>query len=300
MEDSMKKILITIILFIGAIVVIWIAINQLNPSLDVIPEYSNGKVVTYVEAKNIQNITSTEFRYRTYFLDQYVNVEPRVDIYSFPNYKENHTYEICEELLQGKKDYIEVEVVITYDDGTHKMMGNAVIQNIKQKVYDDFVISPEVVDDRVYYVTDGLTAIISKDSFDEEIIFYSNTNIEYPNISVGFQKDYALYRLNTFGVISKTEALKRNFEGISPVDFTKDSGVDESYIVVEYSMIQLDWDGLYPYDLDGNKVFYENKLGEGGIDLFRNNKITEISQASYEKYRQMQNKIPNITFKISR
>ncbi len=291
---------IFITLVIGAIFVIWMAINHLNPSINITSEYANGKITTHVKAKSIQDITSTEFRYRAYFLDQYVNVEPRVETYSFSDYEENHIFEIWEDLLRGKKDYLEVEVVITYDDGTQEMTGNVVIQDIKQKVYDDFVIAPDIVDDRVYYRADGLTAIISKDSYDEEIIFYSNSNIEHANISVGFQKDYALYPLNLFGVISKVEASEKNFEGISPVDFTKDSGVEESYIVVEYSMIELAWDGFYPYDLNGNEVFYEGKIGDTDIGLVRDNEIPEISKVSYEKYNQMRNKIPNITFKISK
>lgn len=291
---------IFITLVIGAIFVIWMAINHLNPSINITSEYANGKITTHVKAKGIQNITSTEFRYRTYFLDQYVNVEPRVETYSFLDYEENHIFEIWEDLLRGKKDYLEVEVVITYDDGTQEMTGNVVIQDIKQKVYDDFVIALDIVDDRVYYRADGLTAIISKDSYDEEIIFYSNSNSEHANISVGFQKDYALYPLNLFGVISKVEASEKNFEGISPVDFTKDSGVEESYIVVEYSMIELAWDGFYPYDLNGNEVFYEGKIGDTDIGLVRDNEIPEISKVSYEKYNQMRNKIPNITFKISK
>ncbi|KGG79449.1 hypothetical protein Y919_12005 [Caloranaerobacter azorensis H53214] len=291
---------IFIILVLCIIFAIWVAINHFNPSLDITAEYSNGKIITHVTTKGIQNITSTEFRYRVYFLDQYINVEPRVRTYSFSNYKKTHIYEIREDLFQGKKDYLEVEVEITYDDGNQKITKKTGIKGIKEKIYNDFVIVPEIKEDKVYYRTDGLTAIIDRESYDDEIIFYSDPNSEYPNISVGFHKDYALYSLSSFEVISKNEALEENYVGFSVVDFTRESGVDESYIVIEYGMIELYWDGLYPYDLEGNKVFYEGKQGDTCINLVVNNKVTEVSKASHEKYEQMLSKMPNIAFIITK
>lgn len=293
----MKR-LVLIIAIIGTIFAIWMVIERSNPSLIVTSEYSNGKIITYVKAKNIQNIASTEYRYRTCFLEQYANVKPRVHAYSFPSYEDTHIYEISADLLQGKKDYLEVEVEIIYGDGTHELIGKSVIQGIKQKIYYDFVIEPEMKDDKVYYHAEGLTAIIDKEVYSEEIIFYSNPNDNHLNISVGFQKDYALYQLNVYDVISKEEALDRNFQGFSPVDSTKYLSGDESYIVIEYGMIDLVWDGLYPYDLDGNDVFYEGEMNDEGITLIKDNQMLDISKASYKKYSQMLSKMPNITFEI--
>ncbi len=296
----MKKLIFTI-LIIAAVFIIWIGVNYLNPSLDVTSEYSNGKITTDVKAKDAENIKSTEFRYITYYLDQYVDVKPSVVTHSFPNYEENHIYEIREELFLGKKDHIEVEVVIIYDDRTEEIIGNAVIKNIKQKLYNDVVVEPEIAEDKVYYHAEGLTAAISKDSYDEEIIFYSDPNIDIPNIAIGFHKDYAIYPLNFFGVISEKEASEMNFLGMSTVEFTKNPDVDESYIVVEYSMIEFIWDGLYPYDLDGNEVLFENTHSDINFNLLTiDGKITEVAKVSIEKYNQMQNKMPNITFNISK
>lgn len=297
----MKKLIFTI-LIIAAIFAVWMGVNYLNPSLDVTSEYSNGKITTDVKAENTENVKSTEFRYRIYYLDQYVNVKPEIVTYSFPNYEENHIYEVREELLLGKKNDIEVEVVITYNDGTEEMMGNTVIKDIKQKLYNDLVIEPEIAEDKVYYHAEGLTAVISKDSYDEEIIFYSDPNIETPNIAVGFHKDYAIYPLNFFGAICETEASEMNFLGMSLVEFTKDQDVDESYIVVEYGMIEFIWDGLYPYDLDGNEVIFENKHSDANFNLFTTDgrQTSEVAKASQEKYTQMRHKVPSITFNISK
>ena len=289
----MKK-FVVVILVIGIVFAIWIDKTYSSPRLDITAEYSNGKIITNIYTKNINDITSMEIRYKTDFLDQYINVNPEVVTYSFPNYIKSHTLEIWDGLLQGKKDQIEVEVAVTFDKGTQELTEKVNVKDIKEKIYNDFVIEPEFINDNVHYNANGLIAVIDKDSYDKDIVFYSNPNYENANISVGFEKDYTLYSLNSFGVLSENEALEKNYKGFSLVEFTKEEGVDESFIVVEYGMIDLTWDGLYPYDLDGNEILYESK--DGSINLFANGKATEISQSSYEKYKEMKDKIPNIKF----
>ncbi|MGF7057588.1 hypothetical protein [Brassicibacter mesophilus] len=287
-----------IMLIIVAIATIWLVQTQSRSSLDATSKYSNGQIITNVKVKNIQNIVSTEYSYTTYFLEQYVNVLPAIKTFSFPNYKSSHVFEIQERLLEGKKDNIKVQIIIKYNDGEEEIMKNVDINDIKKKLYDDLIIQSEIKDDKIYYSTNGLTAIVDKDKYDKDIVFYSNPNNEYPNISVGFQKDFTLYPLKQYGAIPKSVAVKNNYEGMAPVEFIKKSTLEEDYLVVEYGMIELPWDGLYPYDLSGNSVYYEGEKSELGINLFKDNQIVEVSKVSHEKYDQMLNKIPYITFVI--
>lgn len=294
----MKKYILPI-LIIGIIFVAWLILGMTYSNIDISTKYSKGKVTTNVTLKGIENVTSTEFRYRTYFLEQYMNLEPQVDTYSFSKYKQNHNYEIRNDLFQGKKDLLEVEVIISYEDGTQQITKKVVMEDIKEKIYNDFVIKPKIKDDKVYYYVDGLTAVIDKKFFNEDIIFYTNSNEKYPNIIVGFQKDYTLYPLKSFGILSKAEASEKNYEGVTQVDFIIEQGANEDFIVVEYGMYDLVWDGLYPYDLDGNKVFYEGEEGDTEVNLIVDNQQSKVSKVSHEKYKQMLNKIPKITFIIS-
>lgn len=268
-----------------------------DSSIDIKAEYSKGKIIATIDSSDIENIVSTEFRYKTYFLDQYIDVEPLVQTFNISGYKDNDTYHIREHFLQGQKDFIEIEVVVTYNDGK-QIVENTIIQNIKEKIYNDFVIKPEIVEDKVYYHANGLTAIIHKESYDEEILFYSNPNDIHPNISVGFEKDYALYRLNSYEVISKPEAAERNYEGFTKIDFQKDLDVDDFYILIEYGTIELDWEAFYPYDLDGNEVSYTSK--DGNLNMVKDGKMVEISDAAHEKHKQMKDKFPDIEFRITK
>lgn len=291
-------------LFFGVIVLlflftVWMVIGQSNQKIKVTAQYLQGKITTQVKTEDIQNIESTIFRYKTHYLDQYINVGPEVQVYIFPNEKETHVFEVHAELFEGKKDNLEVEVAVKYQDGTEEILGNVTIPGIKKQVYDDFVIKPEFEEGSIFYRTNGLTAVIKQDEYDEEILFYSDPNREFPNISVGFQKDHSLYPLSVYEVIPETEALNRNYEGFAPVDFTNISEGHKSYIVIEHGMFDLWWDGLYPYDNEGNEVIYEAREEDSGIVLARDNETLEISKASHEKWTKMVNKIPNIKFLIT-
>lgn len=292
--EAVKKISIILV----AIIVVFtiFMVKDMNRSkLDIVSEYAHGKIITSVDKKDVDDITNIEYRYKTYFLDQYVDVEPREEVYSFGNYEDNHIYELTELLFQGKKDHIDIEVVVTYDEGTQEIKGTIRIKDIKKKIYDDFVIEPKIEDDKVYYRVDGFTAIIDKIYYDEKILFYSNPN-QGQNIKVGFSKDYTLYRLNSYGVITKEAAQEENYEGFSLVDFEKDPEIDESYIVVEYGMIDLEWAGYYPYNLEGKEVFYESE--DGGINLVKDGEMVELYQASKDKYGEISDSIPSIKFAI--
>lgn len=270
----------------------------IEPSIDIKTEYSKGKIITTIDRSDIENIVSTEFRYKTYFLDQYIDVERLAQIFNISGYKDKDTYHIREHLLLGQKDFIEIEVAIIYNDGKQQLVENTIVHHIKEKIYNDFVIKPEIAEDKVYYHANGLTAIIHKESYDEEILFYSNPNDIHPNISVGFEKDYALYSLNSYEVISKPEAAERNYEGFTKIDFQKDLDVDNFYILIEYGMIALDWEGFYPYDLDGNEVFYTSK--DGSLNMVKDGKMVEISDAAHEKHKQMKDRFPDIEFRITK
>ena len=67
-------------------------------------------------------------------------------------------------------------------------------------------------------------------------------------------------------------------------------------------MIEFIWDGLYPYDLDGNEVIFENKHSDANFNLFTTDgrQTSEVAKASQEKYTQMRHKVPSITFNISK
>lgn len=291
----MKKIII-IILIVGVIFVVWKIGYFLSSSLEIKSEYLDGKIITNLEIEDTHNIESTKFRYKTYYLEQYINVDPRVEVYSFPEYKKSHSYEIQDDLFQGKKNYMEVEVIIDFKDSSKKIIEKIDIENIKEKTYNDFVIVSHTVNNEVHYSVDGLMAIIDQDSYDEDIIFYSNPNYENSNITVGFQKDYALYSLKSYSVISQDEAIENNYEGFSVIEATKEQEADETSILIEYGTYDLIWDGLYPYDLSGNEILYESN--DGVINLFIDGEVTEISEASHEKHREIKDKLPNIRFKI--
>ncbi|SCY48715.1 hypothetical protein [Alkaliphilus peptidifermentans] len=283
---------ITVIVILFAV---WIVIGQSNSKAKVTAQYRDGRITTQVKTTGIHNIASTIFRYKTHFLDQYINVDPWVVTYTFPNRDETHIYEVPADLFGGKKDDLEVEVAVTYQDGTEEILGNVILKDMKKQVYDDFVLEPEFEEGFVYYHANGLTAVIAQNAYDEDIIFYS-----YPNsssLSVGFQKYYALYPLKNYGVISE-EALSEDFLGFEPVNAFINVSGEEMYIVVEHSMIDLRWDGFYPYDSEGNEVIYEGKAGEN-INLVRNGELVDISKASHEKYRQMVSRIPDIRFLIT-
>lgn len=282
-----------IFITLGIIIVVFFIINNRNDNL-ITSEYLNGQIITQLSIKNTDNIVSTEFRYKTFFLEQYSNVSPEIEIYSFNNYEEAHIYDIDESVLQGKKDYILVQVLISYDNGLTETIGETEIKNIKEKVYNDYVINPEFEDSIVRYKVGGLTAIIDYDAYDEEIIFYSNPNHEVPNIRVGFHKDYSLYALKFFELMSKDKALEMNYEGFQVIDFVNESSTNDSWILVEYTSFELPWAMLYPYDLEGNKVYYESK--DGGLDLVNSGEISEIAKASQDKYNQMNTRIPDIRF----
>lgn len=282
-----------ILIALGVVIVIFFIVNNKSNNL-ITSEYTNGQIVTQLNIKNTDNIQSIEFRYETSFLEQYTNVNPEVVTYLFNNYEETHIYDIDESILQGKKDYILVQVLVNYDDGSTEIIGEVGIKNIKEKVYNDYVISPDVVDDVVYYRVEGLTAIIDNMAYDEKIIFYSNPNNEEPNIRVGFHKDYALYPLKIFELISKYKALEMNYEGFGVIDFAKESSTDDSCIIAEYTTFEMPWPSLYPYDLEGNKVFYESK--DGGLNLVDNGEVSEIAKSSQEKYNQIKMRIPDIRF----
>ncbi len=283
----------TLITFIIIIIIVFFIINNRNDNLTT-SEYLNGQIITQLSIKNTDNIVSTEFRYETFFLEQYTNVNPEIITYSFNNYEEAHIYGIDEDVLQGKKDYILVRVLISYDNGLTEIIGETKIKNIKEKVYTDYMINPEIEDNIVYYRVEGLTAMIDYDDYDEEIIFYSNPNHEGANIGVGFHKDYSLYALKNFELIPKDKALEMNYEGFKVIDFVDKSSTNDSWILAEYTSFESPWAGLYPYDLEGNKVYYESK--DGGLDLVNNGEISEIGKASQDKYHQMNARIPNIRF----
>jgi len=282
-----------IMIILGIIIIIFIVLSIRNKNL-ITAKYSNGQIITKINIKNPNNIQSTEFRYITHFLEQYKNIEPRMVKYSFDGYKETHIFNIDETMLQGKKDYILVQVFLNYNDGTTELIGETKVKNIKEKVYQDFVISPDFKNDLVYYRTKGFTAVFDSSDYDEEIIFYSNPNYEWSNITVGFHKDYALYNLKSYGLIPYDKAVEEGFEGFSIVDFYE-KPEDDSLILVEYGMIDLFWAGLYPYDLEGNPVFYESK--DGGLSLIDDNgELNEVSKAGIAKYQEMKQRIPKIRF----
>lgn len=282
-----------IFITLGIIIVVFFIINNRNDNL-ITSEYLNGQIITQLSIKNTDNIVSTEFRYETFFLEQYTNVSPETEVYPFNNYEEAHTYLIDEEVLQGKKDYILVQVLVSYDNGLTEIIGETEIKHIKEKVYNDYVINPEFEDSIVRYKVGGLAAIIDYDAYDEDIIFYSNPNHEEANIRVGFHKDYSLYALKFFELIPKDKALEMNYEGFQVIDFVDESSTNDSWILAEYTSFELPWVSLYPYDLEGNKVYYESK--DGGLDIINNGEISEIAKASQDKYNQMNTRIPDIRF----
>lgn len=147
-----------ILIVFGALITLFFIVNNRNNNL-ITSEYNNGQIITKLNVRNTDNIYSTEFRYETSFLEQYTNVNPEVMSYLFNNYEETHTYDIDESILQGKKDYILVQVILSYDDGSTEIIGKAVTKNIKEKVYDDYVISPHVEDDGIYYRVEGTARV---------------------------------------------------------------------------------------------------------------------------------------------
>lgn len=286
---------LNILIGLGVFLGIFFVTNNGNDGL-VEAEYQNGQIITQLNINDTDNILSTEFRYITSFLEQYKNIDPHVEIYLLQNYVEHHTYNIEENILQGKKDNIVIQVSVTYNDGSSNIIGGKKIKNIKKRLYDDYIIIPDFKDDAVYFKTNGITAIIDNNSYDEEIILFSNPNYESPNIAVGFHKDYALYGLQYFGVISKDKVTEMNYEGFKVIDLVEESDLTNPNLMVEYGATELIWSGLYPYDLEGNEIIYESNNGE--LNFVNNGELSEIYKASNDKYNQMKAKLPEIRFKI--
>lgn len=289
-----NKALITILillLFIAAITffVKYTANNQIRAS------YVDGAINMTFRIPNAEEVESSQLIYRIHFLDNYEKVAPMESTLILDHITSEYVLKLDPTWFLGMKDLIELNIEVTYNNGDQREYSTT-YTDFLDDLADDFCLTPINDGDYIIYPFENISVKVLKNDIPEDFVLFKSFFSPDERFFIGFKYHAYLYPIKEYQLLSKSaydNLLDEEKRG-TIIPFANESSNTQS-VLLNNEYIVHPWEGLFPYDEDGNLIKYVNPRS-GGLHLIYNNIISEVYQNSVDKYIDYFANLPKIEF----